>query len=60
MTVSEVHSHTPANCLPVQADFAEFDGFRALLAIGHDRANGENSSIDEREDEIAGYNLMNS
>jgi hypothetical protein len=49
--------NTPANCLTVQADFSEFDGLRAFVPIGHDRSNGNNPSIDEREDEIAGYNL---
>src|SRR5437868_6835743 len=54
---NEIDPHPPSDCLPIQAHSSEFGGLGTLVTIGRDRPNGDDTSINERENKVSRYHL---
>src|SRR5258708_29784055 len=51
-------TRTPSDFRPIQPHSSEFEGLWALIAIGSNRPNGNDPSINERENKVSRYHLL--
>src|SRR6267378_7875301 len=54
---NEIDPHPPSNRLPIQAHSSEFGGLWTLIAIRRDCPNGDDASINERENKVSRCHL---